>query len=46
MNMLPSPLLRTLGSRTEYITLIALPLRAMKFSSFSALVAVTNHETQ
>lgn len=42
INILPTPLLRRLGSRTEYITLIALPLRAMKFRSFSALEAVTN----
>lgn len=40
INMLPAPLLRILGSRWEYIILMGLPLRGVKFSISNALAAV------
>lgn len=40
--MLAVPLLRTVGSRFEYIILMGFPLRGVKFSTSKALAAVMN----
>lgn len=43
--MFAVPLLRTVGSRFEYIILMGFPLRGVKFSTSKALAAVTNKLT-
>lgn len=40
INIFPAPLLRMLGSRWEYITLIGFPFSGEKFSTSNALAAV------
>lgn len=40
--MFAVPLLRTVGSRFEYIILMGFPLRGVKFSTSKALAAVAN----
>lgn len=42
MNIFPTPLLRMLGSRLEYITRIDLPFTGVKFKTSIALAAAHN----